>query len=39
VLVDDGLEILGEDDCRALLATQQVGRVVVTLGAIPAVLP
>lgn len=38
-LVDDGLEILSEEECRALLARSDVGRVAVTLGALPAVLP
>ena len=38
-LLDDGLEILSEDECRALLGGGGVGRVAVTIGALPAVLP
>jgi uncharacterized protein len=37
--VDEGLEILSEDDCRGLLATVTVGRLVVSPGAIPIALP
>lgn len=38
-LIDDGLEILSEHECRALLGRGGVGRVAITLGALPAVLP
>jgi nitroimidazol reductase NimA-like FMN-containing flavoprotein (pyridoxamine 5'-phosphate oxidase superfamily) len=38
-LVDEGLELLSEEECRVLLADGQVGRVAVTLGALPTVLP
>jgi len=38
-LVDDGLEILSDEECRALLGAGCVGRVAITLGALPAVLP
>ena len=38
-LVDEGLELLGEDECLALMATVPVGRVGVSLGALPAVFP
>ncbi len=38
-LIDDGLEILTEDECRTLLGTVAVGRVAITLGALPAVFP
>ncbi len=37
--VDEGLEILSEEACRELLATASVGRVAVTLSALPIVLP
>jgi nitroimidazol reductase NimA-like FMN-containing flavoprotein (pyridoxamine 5'-phosphate oxidase superfamily) len=37
--VDEGLEILTEEECRALLATATVGRVAITVGALPVVLP
>lgn len=36
---DQGLEILSEDMCRRLLAKADVGRVAITVGALPAVLP
>jgi uncharacterized protein len=38
-MVDEGLEILDEDECRRLLATQFVGRVGVSVGALPAIFP
>lgn len=34
-----GLEILGRDECRALLARATVGRIVFTYHALPAVQP
>jgi len=39
VLLDDGLEILGEDECRRLVAGVTFGRVGVTMGALPAIFP
>lgn len=38
---EDGssFELLGEDECRVLLGTKRVGRVAVSVGAIPAVFP
>ena len=39
MLIDDGLELLTEADALALLRTAEVGRVGVTLGALPAILP
>lgn len=39
VLIDEGLELLDEDDCLALMATVPVGRVAVSSGALPAVFP
>jgi len=35
----NGLEILARDECLRLLATMTLGRVGVTSGALPAVLP
>jgi nitroimidazol reductase NimA-like FMN-containing flavoprotein (pyridoxamine 5'-phosphate oxidase superfamily) len=35
--VDEGLELLTEDQARGLLATGEVGRVGVTIGALPAI--
>ncbi len=39
MLIDDGLELLTEDQCRELLATGGVGRVGVTIGGLPVILP
>ena len=36
---DEGLEILDEDECLRLLDTVPVGRVAVSIGALPAVFP
>ena len=38
-LIDNGLEILDPDACRDLLRRAVVGRVAVTLGALPAIFP
>lgn len=38
-LVDDGLEILTEEQCLAFLGSAAVGRVGITIGALPAILP
>jgi nitroimidazol reductase NimA-like FMN-containing flavoprotein (pyridoxamine 5'-phosphate oxidase superfamily) len=38
-LMDDGLEILTEDECQELLASGRMGRVAISIGALPAVLP
>jgi nitroimidazol reductase NimA-like FMN-containing flavoprotein (pyridoxamine 5'-phosphate oxidase superfamily) len=35
----NGLEILPEEECLRLLATVPVGRVAVSVGALPAILP
>lgn len=35
----NGLEILGAEECRRLLSSASVGRVGVTMGALPTVLP
>jgi uncharacterized protein len=40
MLVDDeGFAILGEDECFELLASGSIGRVGVSIGAIPAIFP
>jgi hypothetical protein len=38
-LMDEDLELLDEEACLALLGSTSIGRVAVTLGALPAVLP
>lgn len=37
MIVDEGLEILEEDECLRLLGTVALGRVAVTVGALPAI--
>jgi hypothetical protein len=37
--IDEGLEILSEDQCREMLGDAGVGRVGITIGALPVVLP
>ncbi|GIU87135.1 MAG: pyridoxamine 5'-phosphate oxidase [Acidimicrobiia bacterium] len=37
--MDDGLELLTEAECRSLLASGSIGRVGVTVGALPVILP
>jgi nitroimidazol reductase NimA-like FMN-containing flavoprotein (pyridoxamine 5'-phosphate oxidase superfamily) len=39
MIVDEGLELLTEDEARELLAKGQVGRVGITIGALPAIFP
>ena len=39
MLVDEGLVILAEEECLELLGRHHVGRVAVTVGALPAVFP
>lgn len=39
MIVDEGLEFLTESQCLALLADAEVGRVGVTMGALPAIFP
>jgi len=39
MLVDEGLEILGEDECWRLIEMPGVGRVGVSVGALPAIFP
>jgi nitroimidazol reductase NimA-like FMN-containing flavoprotein (pyridoxamine 5'-phosphate oxidase superfamily) len=38
-LTDNGLELLAPDECRLLLGRGGVGRVGVTIGALPAIFP
>jgi nitroimidazol reductase NimA-like FMN-containing flavoprotein (pyridoxamine 5'-phosphate oxidase superfamily) len=35
----NGLEVLDRDECLRLLATAEIGRVIVTVGALPAAFP
>jgi uncharacterized protein len=39
MLIHDGLEILDEEQCLELLGRTHVGRVAVTIAALPAVFP
>jgi nitroimidazol reductase NimA-like FMN-containing flavoprotein (pyridoxamine 5'-phosphate oxidase superfamily) len=39
VLASEGLELLDEAECRALLESQRIGRVVIVAGAVAAVFP
>lgn len=39
MIVDEGLELLSEDEARELLAAGGVGRVGLTIGALPAIFP
>ena len=39
MLVDHGLELLTESECRDLLEAEQVGRVAISVGALPAIFP
>jgi hypothetical protein len=39
MIVDEGLELLDEDEARALLCLGEVGRVGITIGALPAIFP
>jgi nitroimidazol reductase NimA-like FMN-containing flavoprotein (pyridoxamine 5'-phosphate oxidase superfamily) len=39
MLIDDGLELLTEAECRQLVATADVGRIGVTVGGLPAIFP
>jgi nitroimidazol reductase NimA-like FMN-containing flavoprotein (pyridoxamine 5'-phosphate oxidase superfamily) len=38
-MIDEGLELLTEHECAALLATARIGRVGVTVGGLPVILP
>jgi hypothetical protein len=37
--IDDGLEVLSEQECRLLLEAETIGRVGLSVGALPAILP
>ena len=39
MLIDEGLELLTEADCLLLLAGAEIGRVGVSVGALPAIFP
>ena len=39
MLIDEGLELLDEEQCRGLLESTQVGRVGVTIAGLPVILP
>jgi nitroimidazol reductase NimA-like FMN-containing flavoprotein (pyridoxamine 5'-phosphate oxidase superfamily) len=39
MIVDQGLELLTEDEASQLLAGAEVGRVGITMGALPAIFP
>jgi nitroimidazol reductase NimA-like FMN-containing flavoprotein (pyridoxamine 5'-phosphate oxidase superfamily) len=39
MIVDEGLELLPDEECRRLLAMCEVGRVGITIGALPAIFP
>lgn len=38
-IAQEGTEVLGEDECRALLTGAKIGRVGVCVGAMPAIFP
>ncbi|HZT67093.1 MAG TPA: pyridoxamine 5'-phosphate oxidase family protein [Acidimicrobiales bacterium] len=39
MLVDTGLELLDEDECRRLLGVRSVGRIGVSVQSLPAIFP
>jgi len=39
MLIDEGFELLSETDCRELLSRGGLGRVGITIGALPVILP
>jgi len=39
MLIDEGLELLDEAECLRLLASASIGRVGLTVGALPVILP
>ena len=39
MIIEEGLELLTEDQARGLLATGEVGRIGITIGALPAIFP
>jgi uncharacterized protein len=38
-LIDEGLELLSDDECRGLLGSVSVGRVGVSVNALPVIMP
>ena len=38
-MIDEGLELLSESDCRDLLSRGGLGRVGITMGGLPVILP
>ena len=39
MLIEDGLELLTEPQCEELLSARTLGRIGVTIGGLPAILP
>lgn len=39
MILDEGLELLTEDQCRELLQLGEIGRVGISVGALPAIFP
>jgi nitroimidazol reductase NimA-like FMN-containing flavoprotein (pyridoxamine 5'-phosphate oxidase superfamily) len=39
MLIDDGLELLDDDECARLLSEGEVGRVGITVAGLPVILP
>ena len=39
MLEDEGLQLLSDDECRQLLSIGRIGRVGVSMGAVPAIFP
>ncbi|HEX6422382.1 MAG TPA: pyridoxamine 5'-phosphate oxidase family protein [Acidimicrobiales bacterium] len=39
MIIDEGLELLTEEESAKLLASERVGRVGITIGALPAIFP
>ena len=39
MLIDDGLELLGDDECWQLLESGEIGRIAITMHAVPVVFP
>jgi nitroimidazol reductase NimA-like FMN-containing flavoprotein (pyridoxamine 5'-phosphate oxidase superfamily) len=39
LMIDEGLEILDEEECHRLVSDHGIGRVGVTIGALPAIFP
>src|SRR4029079_18347979 len=39
MIIDDGLELLTESECQRLLASNHFGRVGLSIGGLPAIIP